>query len=59
MAGILRSKQMSIINKPQKRWMKSVLQTSTQPIPPMPFQRGQRSTATREQANAQQLLRRA
>lgn len=27
----------------KKRWMKSILETSTQPMPALPFQRGHRT----------------
>lgn len=58
-AGILRKKQMSNVTKPQKRWMKSMLQTSTQAMPTLPFQRGHRSAAMRTEDTAPRLLRRA
>ncbi len=50
---------MSNVTKPQKRWMKSMLQTSTQAMPTLPFQRGHRSAAMRTEDTAPRLLRRA
>ncbi len=50
---------MSNVKKPQKRWMKSVLQTSTQAMPALPFNRGQRSAALRVDAAAPYLRLRA
>ena len=45
--------------KTQKRWMKSVLQTSTQAMPDLPFKRGQRDAAMRQPCTAPRLLRSA
>jgi hypothetical protein len=59
MAGILRRDQMSKEIKTQKRWMKSILQTSTQAMPDLPFKRGQRNAATRQPCTAPRLLRSA
>ncbi len=51
---------MSIAIKPQKRWMKSVLQTSIQIMPDLPVKRWQSSVAAmRPSRPARMQLRRA
>ncbi|WP_165802876.1 hypothetical protein [Pelagivirga sediminicola] len=37
---------MSTLPKPQKRWMASALKTSAQPLPALPFKRGNRRATT-------------
>lgn len=51
---------MNKAQKIQRRWMASILKTSTETLPDMPFRRGQRGvTAAVSAAPAPRLLRRA
>ncbi|WP_162497389.1 hypothetical protein [Roseovarius dicentrarchi] len=50
---------MSHTPKPQRRWMTTALQSSAQPMPALPFKRGQRAITARTAQTAAKLQRRA